>query len=498
MNKKTIYALFLVSLVAVFAYMVMASFDGRGVSVISPTVDNNYSGVLILNATINDSGTDIDNATNVTFFFYSDTDGSLVYNVTFENSSGNQSRFNTSVNTVTLLADDTYNITVNATNASKDNIENSSITGVLIDNTAPTITINTANNSFLGTSVTSLVFNVTVADSGSGVLTTVDLQNNSETNESASQVGTAASREFNRTVVLSELATGSNTLTVVANDTITAANGGINTNDSESIVVWVDNVSGPIIELNSTQYLQNYTWTTDTTPTLYFNFSDDYSPNASCELFVDETGYGVTDVLNNTATGLTANDSLSIGVHSWYVNCTDLGGFLNSSLENNPAFTLDVVSPITVTTPTNNSWTNGTEAGNVSFIFSFVSGLTNGNNTNDNGLVSCELYIENETGSVFNPAGVNTTALNDTSMTFTNNQSLVNGQATNWTINCSFNGTDITQAVNNDYFILNVDNATPTTPTLTSSASSSTSLTIAVSTSSDVVSCVDTDPDTSI
>jgi len=448
-DKKLFYMMFLVCVIAIFAYLVMAEFAGEAVSVVSPAADANYSGNLLLNATLNNTD-ETQNATNVTFYFFNATSGTLVYNTTVLNTSNvNQTRFNATIDSSTLLADGTYNLTVNATNVSEALLENSTITGIQIDNTNPLVTINTANNTFLGSVTTSLVFNVTVTDSGSGVLTTADLQNNSETNESASQVGTATSREFNRTVVTGELAEGGNTLTVVVNDTITAANGGINTNSSETITVWLDTTT-PTVTLFTPA---NWTWTDDFTPDFVFNFTDDNSPNASCELFIDGTGYGINSTtLNDTQTTMTANTSLSAGAYTWLVNCTDLGS--NIGTISDPFF-LDVLN-VDIVTPTNATFINDTATSSLDFNFSFLSGLINSTAENN---VSCELWVTNSSGD-YVANGVNTTALNNTNMTITNNQTLVYNLSTNWTINCSYNSTQIT-AVDNSFYTFGVDNETP-------------------------------------
>lgn len=726
--KKLFSVLIIIGVLGIFAYMVFADFSGLGVTVVSPTGDENYSGTLILNATTNSTLTTT-NSTNATFFFYNASTGVLVYNITFENATDNDSRFNTTIDTTDTglnLSDGTYNLTVNVTNSTDVHIQNDSITEVQIDNTAPSVTINTPlPDTFLGTGTTSLVFNVTVTDTGSGVFTVINLSNSSETNETASQVGNGTEREFNRTVVVGELVEGNNTLTVAINDTIITANGGANLNNSENVTVWLDtalptvdlispenytwttdttpaltfnftddtspnatcelivddttvatnttvlndtgagiilspdsaltigehdwtvnctdlgdntamssanytidvveaptltlptnvtyigatgatnytaggtnftfnfssdivandvtnntsscelfivnassgdvangvnrttyngtsttiannqtlvlggeitwyvnctynstvitsdvytvlvDVTAPTVSLDDTQYLQNYTWTTDTTPDLVYNFTDGASPNASCELFINETGYGTgyninSTVLNDTQTTVTVNDTLSVGTYTWYVNCTDLGNNVGTSLDTTNFFNLEVVNPIAVTGRVNNSWTNETKAGNETFTFTYASRLTNGNGTNDNSAVSCDLYIANNS-AVFLANGVNTTTLNNTATTIRNNQTIyATGSDTgntinsywlaNWTINCTFNGSDITQVVDDAYFNLNLDNITPSTPTLSKNtvSSSSSTLVIDLSTSTDVDSCEDTDPDTSI
>jgi PGF-pre-PGF domain-containing protein len=171
-----------------------------------------------------------------------------------------------------------------------------------------------------------------------------------------------------------------------------------------------------------------------------------------------------------------------------------LGSNSGTSLTQTDSFTLDVVSPIFVITPTDNSWTsevrgNGTAGIGEAFTFTYSSGLTTGNDTNTDGNVSCELWIVNASnGGVFLANGVNTTTLNGTETTIYNNQTLESGFAHNWTINCTYNGTDITQAVNDDYFILNVDNATPSV-TVGSSVTGTTTATLTATTGSELTDC---------
>ena len=245
---------------------------------------------------------------------------------------------------------------------------------------------------------------------------------------------------------------------------------------SEPRFLNVDTVA-PSVYLQYGQTLQNWTWTTDQTPDLTYNFTDSTSRNATCNLFVDQTAYNSSQVTNQTATTVTVNTSLSIGVHSWYVNCTDNGANVGNSQTNSPVFYLDVVSPITVVTPSNNSWTSETRADNVSFSFNFTSGFAN--TTRDNNL-SCELFITNSTGHLVKN-GVNTTALNNTHMTIRNNNTLVNALTTNWTVNCTYNASVI--QLDNTMYRLNVDNSTPTLSSLGSSGVTDTTATLSLTTS---------------
>ena len=73
----------------------------------------------------------------------------------------------------------------------------------------------------------------------------------------------------------------------------------------------------------------NQTTTDDSTPDFNFTVSGTES-SYSCELFINDTGYGTATANNNTATIITANSSLSDGTYDWYVNCT-AGGVTNQS-----------------------------------------------------------------------------------------------------------------------------------------------------------------------
>jgi len=110
-----------------------------------------------------------------------------------------------------------------------------------------------------------------------------------------------------------------------------------------------------------------------------------------------------------------------------------------------------VVNNVAVTAPTNNSWTNLTAVNSTNFTFSFVSGIAPN--------ASCEIYVTNSTGSYI-ASGLDSTVFNNTAASIANNQTFTNGLITNWTVNCTYNGSQIT-AVDNGYYILNVDNANP-------------------------------------
>ena len=95
--------------------------------------------------------------------------------------------------------------------------------------------------------------------------------------------------------------------------------------------------------------------TTDTTPDFSFTPVSDINATFSCELFINNTGYGINaSVSNNTATTITANASLSDATYTWYINCTDVNGTVNSSSR---TITIDTTSPgVVITSPAASSW----------------------------------------------------------------------------------------------------------------------------------------------
>jgi len=82
--------------------------------------------------------------------------------------------------------------------------------------------------------------------------------------------------------------------------------------------------------------------TTDTTPDFNFTAISDINSTFTCELFINDTGYGTVTANNNTPTTITANTSLSDGKYVWYINCTDANGTVKSSERN---ITIDTTAP---------------------------------------------------------------------------------------------------------------------------------------------------------
>ena len=194
--------------------------------------------------------------------------------------------------------------------------------------------------------------------------------------------------------------------------------GGI-TNQSEIREITI-NATPPAfsITLNSPP---NQTTTSDTTPDFNFTVSgtdDKYL----CELFIDDIGYGTTIANNNTATIITANQSLSSGTHNWYINCS-VREVTNQS----------EVREITITIPaiyiTLNSPPNSTSTCDTTPNFNFTVTGTEAN-------YSCELLI--------NDTGYGTAIANNNTPTIITANSSLSGGNYNWYINCSTNGVENT------------------------------------------------------
>jgi len=71
----------------------------------------------------------------------------------------------------------------------------------------------------------------------------------------------------------------------------------------------------------------NLTQTLNDQPSFTFVSYSTTNSTYSCTLYIDDIPYGTnSSVQNNTETTITANDTLSPGDHTWYINCTDSEG----------------------------------------------------------------------------------------------------------------------------------------------------------------------------
>ncbi|MBW2979376.1 hypothetical protein KY307_01860, partial [Candidatus Woesearchaeota archaeon] len=109
------------------------------------------------------------------------------------------------------------------------------------------------------------------------------------------------------------LSSGTYAYKVYGNDTVD------NWNSSEKREIIVDTTT-PSITLYSPQ---NNTVITNAAPTFNFTTTDNIDTNLTCELFINNSGYGIVSAPNGTPTTITANNSLADGTYHWYINCTD-------------------------------------------------------------------------------------------------------------------------------------------------------------------------------
>jgi hypothetical protein len=87
--------------------------------------------------------------------------------------------------------------------------------------------------------------------------------------------------------------------------------------------------TAPTVYINTSL---NNTITSNSTPSIDFNFTDTQSVVATCTLYFNGTGYNTTaNINNNSQTTLTANPSLTASNYSVYINCTDNGGNIGKS-----------------------------------------------------------------------------------------------------------------------------------------------------------------------
>ncbi|MBR9683506.1 PGF-pre-PGF domain-containing protein [Candidatus Woesearchaeota archaeon] len=254
--------------------------------------------------------------------------------------------------------------------------------------------------------------------------------------------------------------------------------------------------SPPVLSSSNTDVFtpNNWTWTDDDTPTFTFNFTDEVSENATCNVYADEVEVASNaTAYNDTLTTLTSSQ-LSSGVNKWYVNCTDLAGNVGTSLlAINDSHRLEVIT-VSVSAPGDNSWTSATAINGTSFIFDINSVLLNDSQTaGANNKTECTLWMTNNTTGWMMGIDKNFTVGSSETVTMHNeNLTFTNAWAMNWTMNCSWNGSQIT-AVNDGHFVLNVDTIAPSSVLLSEFSKTSNSLTIAIATSTDVYSCTTSD-----
>ena len=196
--------------------------------------------------------------------------------------------------------------------------------------------------------------------------------------------------------------------------------------------IYVDRTK-PSITLNSPA-TGNYT--SNNQPTFNFTATDNMDTIMDCELFIDNIGYGTTTANNNTPTTITANDTLTDGIHYWNITCLDE---LQSNTSETRNITVDTQFPtVYAMSPLDNNWTNDST---INFIF---------NVTDNSATLFCRLYINDVL------ADANGTTLNNTPTTLT--ASPTEGNHT-WYVNCTDNASNTGQSTPRN---LLVDRTKPT------------------------------------
>ena len=173
----------------------------------------------------------------------------------------------------------------------------------------------------------------------------------------------------------------------------------------------------PVVIANSPA---NNNFTSNQTPTFNFTYTDETKTTGSCTLFINTTYAAGTNssTLNNTATIITSNITLGIGLYNWTINCSD-GTNTNISEVRN----------ITISeTPTINFFTNTTTEGNYyhltqNWIYISV------NTTNFESNTTINLY--DNTGLYDTQTGLSNFSYNFTSLP--NNNYIINATANNGT-----------------------------------------------------------------
>ncbi|MFH2028596.1 MAG: Ig-like domain-containing protein, partial [Nanoarchaeota archaeon] len=174
---------------------------------------------------------------------------------------------------------------------------------------------------------------------------------------------TNQSGNWGANVDLARLADDSHTVTVFANDTLN------NINQTESITIRVDRTA-PVVTIMNASFN-----TTDTTPLIYFNFTD-ISPSVNCSMYFDHVQVASNaSALNNTNTILTPGIVQADGTYIVDINCTDsLGNVGNASI----SVTIDTTLPIVnLNSPDNASWdTDGVIAVSYVGVDTYLSSCT--------------------------------------------------------------------------------------------------------------------------
>jgi parallel beta-helix repeat protein len=255
--------------------------------------------------------------------------------------------------TMDTLADSLYRIKIQATdNAS--NSANSSEILITIDTTTPQFS-NDGDDSG-GSVVEGVIVNTSVywQDSGVGLDTAIFRNNISGWANVSTCSLSGANGWCNKTIDTAGQIGKNICWNQYANDTL----GNLNASMSQAahcFSVTAPNVGPYSLVINDIDGNLNNSYTNDTEPEINFTVLDKEQSSLSCELWVNgSVGYGYNgSVLNDTATILSINQTLTNSLYTVYVNCSD-GSLTNSSA--GWWFTVDTINPqINIDYPSNNS-----------------------------------------------------------------------------------------------------------------------------------------------
>nr|MCK4930162.1 hypothetical protein [Nanoarchaeota archaeon] len=253
------------------------------------------------------------------------------------------------------LSEGSHSWTVNCSdNAS--NIGASSARTLYVDNTAPVVNVNVSlNNTVTGDSTPLVGFNFTDSLSNESNCTlffndsvyniTNNVQNGSWTDMTAND--TVPDGRYDVYINCTDRASNTDKSGVlnISVDTKAPAITSVITSNIIRGVIWmvVDNQT-PVVNVNVSL---NNTVTSDSTPTVDFNFTDTLSPTDSCQLFFNDTVYDINaSVINNSQTDMTANDTVPNGRYDVYINCTDSASNVGKSGVLNITVNVSNVAPI--------------------------------------------------------------------------------------------------------------------------------------------------------
>ncbi len=356
------------------------------VNLIAPITNmSNVSGSIVLNATVNDS---MSNITNLTFQFT--RSGAVIYQTTLFNTSAfNHTTFqNTSFDT-SLVGEGLFNITLVAYNTTSNStgafITNSSIISIVIDNNAPVIYLNTttrnttnATQPLLFMFNDSVYVNATCSALWSGVSYNTSIKNN----------GTQLTFNPNATI-----ADGSYNVTAVCTD------GSLKQGNSTGINITIDTVAplvtlvSPVDNGNVSGGNNNFNLTiTDTTAITSASFR---VINNGANISINLTQFGAD---NRWSTSYNTS-LLSEGMHFARIVVNDTMNWTNSTTTFE--FMVDYTAPVVTLNTSAQNTTNVTQP--IKFVFNDTQFRNASCSALWSGVSYNTSFVNNGTQLTFNP-----------------------------------------------------------------------------------------------